>query len=83
MDTDNNVNIYGSAYGGSSQGAMSGNVVVNIKDNPSVPNTISIDGNVFAGGKGTTNVAATIAGNATMNVDGSNLPNASVASYQR
>lgn len=78
LDTDNNVNIYGSAYGGSSQGAMSGNVVVNIKDNPSVPNTISIDGNVFAGGKGTTNVAATIAGNATMNVDGSNLPNASV-----
>ena len=77
-DTDGNVNIYGSAYGGSSQGRMNSNVTVNIQDLPSNPNTISVVGNVFAGGKGTTGTAAIINGNATMNVDGSNLPSGSV-----
>ena len=78
LDTDNNVNMYGSAYGGSSQGTMSQNVMVNIQDLASNPNTISIIGNVFAGGKGTNTISAKINGNATINVDGSNLPSASV-----
>ena len=78
LDTDGNVNIYGSAYGGSSQGRMNSNVTVNIQDLPSNPNTISVVGNVFAGGKGTTGTAAIVNGNATMNVDGSNLPQGSV-----
>ena len=78
LDTDDNVVIYGSAYGGSSQGTMSANTVVNIQDNPNVANTISINGNVFAGGKGVQGQAALINGNSTINVDGSNLPNASI-----
>lgn len=78
LDTDKNVQIYGSAYGGSSQGAMNSNVTVNIQDLPTVANTISITGYVFAGGKGTDSIAATIAGDSTINVDGSNLTNASV-----
>ena len=77
-ETDGNVLIYGSSYGGSSQGTMSSNVTVNIQDNPSTENTISIVGNVFAGGKGTQNQAAVVNGNATINVNGSNLPNASI-----
>ena len=77
-DTDGDVKIYGSAYGGSSQGRMSSNVTVNIQDIPSTENKISIKGNVFAGGKGTSSISATINGNATINVDGSNLPEASV-----
>ena len=77
-DTDGNVKIYGSAYGGSSQGRMSSNVTVNIQDIPSTENKISIKGNVFAGGKGTSSISATVNGNATINVDGSDLPEASV-----
>lgn len=77
-DTDNNVEMYGSAYGGSAQGTISGNTVVNIQDSPSVANTISITGNVFAGGQGTNTQAATVNGNSTINVNGSNLPNASI-----
>ena len=78
LDTDANVQIYGSAYGGSSLGRMNSNVVVNIQDIPTTTNEISINGYVFAGGKGNSGTAATIAGTATINVDGSNLPNASV-----
>ncbi len=77
-DTNNNVTMYGSAYGGSSLGKINGDTIVNIKDLPTNPNTISITGYVFAGGKGTSTIAATIAGNSTMNVDGANLPEASV-----
>lgn len=77
-DTDGDVNIYGSAYGGSSQGRMNSNVTVNIQDLPSTENKISIEGNVFAGGKGTETTAAIVNGNATMNVDGSDLPKGSV-----
>ena len=50
----------------------------NIKDLPSTQNTIAINGYVFAGGKGDSSTAATIAGTATINVDGSDLPNCSV-----
>ncbi len=56
----------------------SGSTFVNINDNPSIENTINIVGNVFAGGQGTTQNQATISGNSTINVDGSNLPNASI-----
>lgn len=78
LDTDQNVHIYGSGYGGSQLGRMGRNVEVNIQDLPDTANTISIIGFIFAGGKGTQQTAATIAGTATMNVDGSNLPEASV-----
>ncbi|MBQ2835280.1 MAG: hypothetical protein IJE68_00355 [Clostridia bacterium] len=76
-DTNNNVNIYGNAYGGSSLGTISGDVNVNIQDIPSTANTISINGYVFGGGKGNDTTAATVVGNVNLNVDGSNLPNCS------
>ena len=78
LDTSSNVYIYGSAYGGSSLGRMNSNVEVNIQDIPGNSNIISIVGSVFAGGKGTTTTSATIAGSATLNIDGSNLPDCSV-----
>ena len=78
LDTDQNVRIYGSAYGGSSLGRINGNTTVNIKDSESNANTISIKGFVFAGGKGNSGTAATIAGSSTLEVDGSNLPECSV-----
>lgn len=78
LDTDQNVRIYGSGYGGSQLGRMGRNVEVNIQDIPDTPNTISIIGFIFAGGKGNEQRAATISGTATINVDGSNLPEASV-----
>ena len=77
-DTNNNLNIYGNAYGGSSLGTITGDVEVNIQDNPSIANIISISGYVFGGGKGNNTTAATVAGDITVNVDGSNLPNCSV-----
>ena len=58
--------------------ADSGSTIVNINDDPSKTNTINIVGNVFAGGQGTKENQATISGNSTINVDGSNLPNASI-----
>ena len=84
---EQNINIYGSGYGGSSLGKMNSNVTVNIKDIPAgqgnatdgdTTRTLSITGYVFAGGKGNTSTAATIAGDAIINVDGSNLPECSV-----
>lgn len=77
-DTNNNVNIYGNAYGGSSLGTISGDVNINIQDIPSTANTVSITGYVFGGGKGDTTTAAVVVGNVTADVDGSNLPNCSV-----
>lgn len=78
LDTEGNVEIYGNAYGGSAQGTIGGNTLINIQDLPSTTNTISITGNVFAGGQGTSSQSATINGNSTINVNGSNLPNASI-----
>ena len=79
-DTDANVVITGNCYGGSAQGTITRNTTVNIQDLPNNQNTntISITGNVFAGGQGTSSQAATINGNSTLNVDGSNIQNASV-----
>lgn len=77
-DTNNNVNIYGNAYGGSSLGTITGKVNVNIQDMPTTANTISINGYVFGGGKGNTNTAATVQGDITIDVDGSNLGDCSV-----
>lgn len=78
LDTDADSKIYGSAYGGSSLGTMKSNVTVNIQDIPDKNKTINIVGNVFAGGRGNSSTSATILGNATINVDGSDLPKASV-----
>ena len=78
LDTDGNVQIYGNSYGGSAQGTITGNTVVFIQDLPNTTNTISITGNVFAGGQGTSSQPATINGNSTISVDGSNLPDASI-----
>ena len=84
---NNDIHIYGSSYGGSSLGKMNSNVTFNIQDIPAgqgeatqgdTSKILYITGYVFAGGKGNSSTAATIAGNATINVDGSNLPNASV-----
>lgn len=79
-DTDGNVVINGNGYGGSAQGTMSQNTTVNIQDLPTAtnPNTITIVGNIFAGGQGTASQAAIINGDSTMNVNGSNIPDASV-----
>lgn len=78
QDTDNNLNIYGNVYGGSSLGTMSGNITVNIKDSPTITNVIDINGYVFGGGKGNTSTAAVVSGNITINVDGSKLNNCNV-----
>ena len=77
-DTNNNVKIYGNVYGGSSLGTITGNVKINIQDIPSTANTVSIIGHVFGGGKGNSTTAATVGGNVTANVDGSDLYNCSV-----
>lgn len=85
--TSENIHIYGSSYGGSSLGEMNSNVTVNIKDIPAgegsatdgdTSKILSITGYVFAGGKGDSSTAATIAGDATINIDGCNLTYASV-----
>lgn len=76
-DNDKNVKIYGSAYGGSSLGSMKANVTVNIEDGKNNPNVIAITGYVFGGGKGSDSVSATISGNVTLNIDGSDLPECS------
>lgn len=87
MPNEQNINIYGSGYGGSSLGEMNSNVTVNIKDIPAgegnatdgdTTRTLSITGYIFAGGKGNSTTAATIAGDSTINVDGSNLPECSI-----
>ena len=70
-DKNNNLNVYGNIYGGSSLGTISGNVNINIKDIYS--NTVSIIGNVFGGGKGESETAALVSGDVNVNVDGSNL----------
>lgn len=78
LDTNGDVNIYGSAYGGSSLGEMQANTIINIQDDLLNSNTINIRGNIFAGGKGNNQTAAIVQGNSTINVDGANLPEASV-----
>ena len=78
LDTSNNVEIYGNCYGGSAQGTITGNTTVYIQDIPSDTYEIDITGNVFAGGQGTASQAATINGNSTISVNGSNLPDASI-----
>ena len=78
LDTFGNVEIYGNVYGGSAQGTINGNTLINIQDLPSTTNTISITGNVFAGGQGTSSQQATINGSSTINVNGSNILNASI-----
>lgn len=77
-DESNNLNIYGNSYGGSSLGTVSGNVNVNIYDNKSSNNKINIIGYVFGGGKGNATTSAKVNGNATINVDGSDLGECSV-----
>ena len=77
-DKNNNLNVYGNIYGGSSLGTISGNVHINIKDIYSSSNTVSITGNVFGGGKGESGTAALVSGNVNVNVDGSNLPKCNV-----
>ena len=80
---ESDINVYGSCYGGSSLGKMNSNVTVTINDIPkgAGPATAgdtsakaNIVGYVFAGGKGDTSTAATISGNATLEIDGSELP---------
>lgn len=84
---EQDIHIYGSCYGGSSLGKMSSNVTVNIQDIPEgqgsatdgdTSKVINITGYIFAGGKGNDTTAATIAGNATISVDGSDLLEASI-----
>ena len=77
-DTDDDVHIYGSGYGGSSLGSVNSNTTVNISDSTTSENTINIVGSIFAGGQGTTSTAATITGSSTVNVNGGNYPNCSI-----
>ena len=78
QDTDDNLNIYGNVYGGSSLGKMKDNVKINIKDLPTISNTISIIGYVFGGGKGDYTIPATVEKNVNINIDGSNLDKCSI-----
>ena len=76
-EQNNNLKIYGNVFGGSSLGAISNNITININDTESA-NKISIIGNVFGGGKGNSNTSAIVSGNIKINVDGSDLQNTSI-----
>lgn len=77
-EKNNDTIIYGNVYGGSSQGKISNSIEINIQDTPSTANTLSIEGSVFGGGKGTDTSPADVSKNITVNVDGSNLNNCSI-----
>ncbi len=75
-DKGYDLKINGSIYGGSEEGAITGGSTIEIKDNTSTTNSkVSLEGNVYGGGKGTTARAATTGGNVLVTVDGGDYDN--------
>lgn len=77
-DTANNTNILGNIYGGSAYGNIKGATNINVEDHYSSDYAISISGNIFGGGKGSSSVSPTSTGNVTVNVDGGTYSNLNV-----
>lgn len=80
-DEKNNINLYGSLYGGSALGTVNGQSKVIVSDSISDSYKIFINGNVFAGGKGDiqengtgSNIAANNRSNVTLIIDGGTFP---------
>jgi len=71
-DKDNNVNIYGSCYCGSSLGKVLQNTIVSFRDNPDIANSINIKGRIFGGGKGNNTISARNGGNTDVSIEGGN-----------
>ena len=71
-DSDDNVDIKGIIYGGSEQGTIEGNSLINIKDVYDPQKIVKVSGTVFGGGKGITGDPADTNGFAKIVVDGGN-----------
>ena len=70
--------IYGSVFGGSEDGQVTGNVVVNIKPGAKIGTwgTSYVDGNVFGGGRGYSGaniLAGNVGGNVAVNITGGTM----------
>ena len=70
--------IYGSVFGGSEDGHVTGDIKVDIKPGAVIGTwgTSYVDGNVFGGGRGfsgNTLTAGNVGGNVTMNISGGNI----------
>ena len=70
--------IYGSVFGGSEDGHVTGNIKMDIKPGAIIGTwgTSYVDGNVFGGGRGfsgNTLTAGNVGGNVTMNISGGNI----------
>ncbi len=77
-DEDDNLNLYGSIYGGSALGTVTGTSEVKIQDISSEDNTITLTGDVYGGGKGEEGTAARSLDDVTVIVDGGSFPNSKV-----
>ena len=77
-DEDDDVNLFGSVYGGSALGSITGRTNVTIKDIFSEENTITSTGDIYGGGKGSSSTAARSSGAITVSVDGGSFPNTKV-----
>ena len=69
-DKSENVKIYGDIYGGSALGKVTGDSTVTVKDITSDESAITLSGNIYGGGKGTTSTPAVNGGDTTVVVDG-------------
>ena len=81
IDEKNNINLFGSLYGGSALGSVINRATVTVSDNVSDSYKIFINGNIFAGGKGDiqengtgSDIAAQNGSNVTLIVDGGSYP---------
>lgn len=74
IDNNTDININGNIYGGSEEGTVNGNSVVNVKDifNNS---KINIVGNIFGAGKGSSNYLANNNSNVKLTIDGGSYKN--------
>lgn len=77
-DASDDVNIYGSIYGGSALGSVSGESSVSIEDKISEDNEIFISGDIFGGGKGNSGTPANNNKNCIVTIDGGTYPYARV-----
>lgn len=77
-DNSDNLYLYGNVYGGSALGEVGGSTKVNVTDNPSKANTVSITGDIYGGGKGNSSYAAKTGFDVTVNVDGGNFAGTNV-----
>lgn len=75
-DNSNNLFLYGDIYGGSALGEVRNNSYITVTDTKSETNAITLNGNIYGGGKGDTGTAAINGANTTVTVDGGDYINA-------